>query len=147
MRPEFVGSTGQPFEMVVELGKVREFARATLSSNPEYFATREPVSPPTFLQTMWFWAGEEHSPWPGGQRPPFERLLHGEQEFVFPGPPPSAGTHLTGVQRIDKVYTKQGSRGGEMAFTEVVTEFRDDDDVVVAEVRATLIETSKPTSR
>ena len=50
---------------------------------------------------------------------------------------------LTGVARIDRVYEKQGKRGGTMVFTEVVTEFRDAGGRLVAESRSTLIETSK----
>ena len=31
-----VGTTDDPFPMTVERGKIREFARATMSENPEY---------------------------------------------------------------------------------------------------------------
>ena len=37
------GQTGEPFDMVVERGKVREFARATKSQNPEYLDDPVPV--------------------------------------------------------------------------------------------------------
>ncbi len=33
---EAIGATDQPFEMLVERGKIREFARATKSQNPAY---------------------------------------------------------------------------------------------------------------
>ena len=36
MDESLVGRTGEPFTMVVELGKIREFARATKSRNPAY---------------------------------------------------------------------------------------------------------------
>ena len=141
------GGTGKPFRMVVEEGKVREFARATKTSNPAYLADGHPqaTSPVTFLASSAFWQGPEHSPW-GGQKLNFERILHGEQEFTFPGPPPAAGTVLTGQSRIDRVYDKEGKRGGTMTFVEVVTEYRDESGTVVAESRSTIIETSQAPS-
>jgi hypothetical protein len=73
----------------------------------------------------------------------WERILHGEQEFVFPGPPPAAGTELTAEARIDRVFEKEGKRGGTMTFVEVVTEYRDGSGAIVAESRSTVIETGK----
>ena len=73
------------------------------------------------------------------------RLLHGGQEYVFHGPPPDAGTELTVQTRVDKIYEKEGKRGGTMTFVVTVTEFRDADAArVVAEARTTTIETGKP---
>jgi MaoC dehydratase-like protein len=133
---------GRPFDLWVETGKVREFARATGTKDPAY-SQPQPVSPPTFLMAASLWQGPDNAPW-GDSPPDFRRLLHGEQEFVFHGPPPRAGDHLVGEVRIDKRYSKPGRRGGMMAFTETVTEYRNaDSNELVAEVRATLIETSK----
>jgi hypothetical protein len=132
--------------MVVELGKISEFARATKSRHPAYTGspgdTPGPVSPLTFLASAVFWMTPKSSPWSGVERN-WERILHGEQEFIFHGEPPRAGTVLTGVARIDRVYEKEGKRGGTMAFTEAVTEFRDVGGRLVAESRSTLIETSR----
>ena len=138
------GSTGQPFRVVVEEGKVREFARATKSSHPDYLTGDGPpaVSPVTFLASSAFWQGPESSPW-GEAKLNWQRILHGEQEFTFPGPPPAAGTVLTAEARIDRVYEKEGKRGGTMAFAEAVIEYRDETGAVVAESRATIIETSQ----
>ena len=141
---ELEGRTGSPFTMALELGKVREFARATKSSHPDYLDGQSPPIPATFLQTSVFWQGAGTSPWDGIDRN-YERLLHGGQEFVFHGPPPTAGTVLTGQTRIDRVYEKAGKRGGTMTFTEVVTEYRDEAGELVAESRSTSIETSKAT--
>jgi N-terminal half of MaoC dehydratase len=133
---------GQPFDFWVETGKVREFARATETKDRAY-AEAQPVSPPTYLMAAVFWQTAENAPW-GDSPPDFRRLLHGEQEFVFHGPPPKAGHHLVGEVRIDSRYSKPGKRGGMMHFTETVTEYRDaETKEIVAEVRATLIETSK----
>lgn len=141
------GNTGKPFRMVVEEGKVREFARATKSSHAAYLADGGPqsTSPVTFLASSAFWQGPESSPW-GQAKLNWARILHGEQEFTFPGPPPAAGTVLTAEARIDKVYEKEGKRGGTMAFVEVVTEYRDETGSVVAEARSTIIETSQAPS-
>ena len=109
--------------MVVEEGKIREFARATRSRSAEHFRARDPVSPVTFLASSALWMGEENSAWQGVKRD-FANILHGEQEFSFHGPPPAAGTELIGLQSIDRTYEKAGARGGAMTFTEVVTRFR-----------------------
>jgi hypothetical protein len=132
----------EPFRMTVEAGKVREFALATRSSDPDHLGP-EPVSPPTFLQSSSWWQRPENNVWHGIARD-YSRLLHGQQEMEFFGEPPSAGTELEGVSRIDKVYEKAGRRGGSMTFTEVVTEFRDvSTGRLVATSRNTSIETSK----
>ena len=142
MHKSLEGGTGKPFRVVVEEGKVREFARATKSSNPDYLGEGPATSPVTFLTSSAFWQGPENSPW--GDTPlNFERVLHGEQEFVFPGPPPPPGTVLNAEARIDKVYEKEGKRGGTMTFVEVVYEYRDESGAVVAESRSTIIETSQ----
>jgi hypothetical protein len=136
------GREGAPFTMVVERGKVREFARATKSDNPDYLDGDHPLSPVTFLVTSGFWQDKSNSPMGDGPRN-FERILHGEQEFVFFGEPPRAGDVLTGVSRIDREYEKAGRRGGAMKFTEMVTEFRDPNGKLVAESRTTAIETGQ----
>jgi hypothetical protein len=135
------GRRGAPFEITVEAGKVREFARATGSANPAYLSGDYPVSPATFLVTATFSMNPEHSPW-GEDRPDLARVLHGGQTFTFTGSPPLAGARLVGVQRIDRIYAKQGRRGGAMHFYELVTEYRDLDDTAIAEVRSTLIVTA-----
>jgi hypothetical protein len=140
-----LGAEGKPFELVVERGKVLEFARATLSDNPAYLKDPRPVSPPTFLTTMFFW--EEHqpgsNPWPKVKLDP-KRGMHAEQEYVFFGPPPRAGTRLMAKSRIENVFHKEGRRGGRLTFAVMVTEFRDEAGTLVAEARMTGVETAKP---
>lgn len=133
---------GAPFEVAVERGKIREFARATKSRDGAWSDGPEPVAPPTFLTTAAFWAGPGTSVWGDGDRD-YSRVLHGEQEFVFHGEPVRAGMTLTAQQRIADTYTKQGRRGGEMQFTVIVTEFRDADGTLVAESRSTVIITGR----
>ena len=139
------GRQGAPFRMVVEEGKVHEFARATKSSDSEHLQDGDPVSPVTFLMSMAFWQKPENSVWAGIGRN-WARILHGEQEFTFFGEPPRAGSELVGQSRIERVYTKEGRRGGEMTFYEVVTDFSDSGGRLVARSTLTSIETSQPAS-
>jgi N-terminal half of MaoC dehydratase len=136
---------GTPFEMVVEVGKIREFARATKSTNPDYLKGDTPVSPVTFLVSSHFWEDPDHP----AVLPAFtsyERVLHGAQEFIFYGEPPRAGTRLTVQARNGPTYEKTGRRGGVMKFAEMITEYRDEHGTLVAEARGTAIETSQPPS-
>ena len=138
-----LGATGAPFEMDVERGKIREFARAVRSAHPAYLQAERPVVPPTFLMTSAFWEAEGSNPWRMVQMDQ-QRGLHAEQEFVFHGPPPRAGTRLSAQSRVERIYTKQGRRGGTLTFAVMVTEFRDPEGTVVAESRLTGVETSRP---
>jgi hypothetical protein len=137
-----IGATEQPFEVPVERGKIREFARATKSRNPAYLDDPQPVSEPTYLMTMALWSPPGRSVYAkvGLDN---RRVLHGGQEFVFHGPPPRAGTKLMAQMRIEDIYEKQGKRGGTMTFVIAVTEFRDDQGNLVAESRGTTIETGR----
>lgn len=147
MDRSLIGRTAEPFTMVVELGKIQEFARATKSSNPAYAGGPgdQPVSPATFLASAQLWQRPENSPL-SGVNLNWERILHGEQAFTFHCVPPKAGDVLTGVTRIDTIYEKAGKRGGTMIFAEQVTEFRNTDGHLVAEARSVMIETSKSTT-
>jgi hypothetical protein len=139
------GAEGKPFEMDVERGKIREFARATLSSHAAYMEGEHPPVPPTFLTTTFFW--EERAPgsnpWHLVKLDP-KRGMHAEQEYVFHGPPPRAGMRLTCTSRIERVFHKEGRRGGKLTFAVMVTEFRDaTTGTLVAEARMTGVETEK----
>jgi acyl dehydratase len=141
-----VGATGRAQTMHVELGKVREFARAIKDDNPLYFdaarAQREQggvIPPPTFTQSLALWDD-------GGGRPPLgldlRRLLHGEQEFEYVQPI-HAGDVLTATTRVVKTFEKAGSRGGTMKFVVLESEFVNQKNTVVLRSRTTLIETGK----
>ena len=138
-----VGTTDDPFTMTVERGKIREFARATMSSDAEYLDNPVSVIPPTFLTTTSFWNPPGRSIF-ASVKMDLRRLLHGGQEYTFHGPPPAAGTTLTVRTRVDDIYEKVGKRGGTMTFVITVTEFRDETGRLVAEARSTAIETGKP---
>ncbi|HVU72860.1 MAG TPA: MaoC family dehydratase N-terminal domain-containing protein [Mycobacteriales bacterium] len=133
----------EPFEMRIELGKVREFARATGSSNPEYLTGDTPPAPVTFPMVTAFWSGPENFESPGDID--LARVLHGGQEFVYPDGPPEAGAVLTAQMRLGNKSEKEGKRGGTMTIQELVTEFTDPSGKLVAQSITTMVVTSKPT--
>jgi N-terminal half of MaoC dehydratase len=126
------------WEVVIERGKIREFADAMQSDSPA-FRGDSPVIPPTFLITAACWAPPGSRVDVGFDR---ARVLHGEQEFRFTGALPRAGDVLQASERLAKRYEKQGSRGGTMRFAMVITEFRDSQGQLVAEASCTMIERS-----
>jgi hypothetical protein len=136
-----VGTTGEPFVIDLEAGKIREFARAVRSSQPAYLADPAPVIPPTFLTTAFFWQTGGSDPWAAVAMDQ-SRGLHAEQEFVFHGPPPRAGERLTGTSRVTEIYEKVSRSGGTLTFAVMVTEFRDASGRLVAQARLTGVETS-----
>jgi hypothetical protein len=126
------------WEVTVERGKIAEFADAMCSDNPAYRGP-DAMIPPTFLTTTARWAPPGARVSVGFDR---KRLLHGEQEYVFHGPPPRAGDDLIANERIVDRFSKPGKRGGTMQFATVVTEYRSSDGTLVAEAKATFIETA-----
>jgi hypothetical protein len=130
--------TMSAWEVIVERGKIAEFAEAMQSDNPAYRG-HDATIPPTFLTTAARWAPPGCRVNVGFDR---KRLLHGEQEYVFHGPPPRAGDVLTANEQIVDRFSKPGKRGGTMQFATVVTEYRTPDGTLVAEARATFIETA-----
>jgi hypothetical protein len=134
-----VGTRGSDYEMLVERGKIAEFTAAMQSQNPAY-AGPGAIVPPTFLISSALWAPEGAAVDVGFDR---RRLLHGEQEFTFHGPPPRAGQALTVSDQIVDRYEKPGKKGGLMRFAVVVTEYRGEDGTLIAEARKTLIETAQ----
>lgn len=134
--PAPVGAVGQTWEMVVERGKLIEFATAMQSDHPAY-RRDDAVIAPTFLITAARWA-------PAGTRVAIgfdrRRLLHGEQEYTFHGALPRAGDVLTVRERVADRFDKPGKRGGVMRFAVVITEFWRPDGTLAAEAKATYIE-------
>jgi hypothetical protein len=135
------GLAGEPFAMPVELGKIREFARATFATDPAQLAGDAPVSPPTFLMTATFWQDGAADPWPAVALD-VARGLHAEQEFEFFGEPPRAGARLTGRSTIEEIFTKQSRGGGTLTFAVMVTDFHDETGALVARTRLTGVETA-----
>ena len=137
-----VGREGPRFEVGIERGKIREFARATQSRSPDYQAD-DAVIPPTFLTTAAFWQPPDEQLLYQALDIDLRRLLHGEQEYVFRGVPPRAGDTLHARTVVEEIYSKDGKRGGTMTFVVTRTDFTNADGDVVAQARATAIETGQ----
>ncbi len=144
--PTAKGTVGAAYPVDVERGKCREFARSVHAVHPAFYG-EDPVSAPTFLTTTFHWERDVAgaSVW-DRVKMSNERGMHAEQEYIFHGPPPVAGTRLVAQSRIDEIFTKQGRRGGELTFAVMITEFRDMDGKLVAEAKMTGVETGKPPS-
>jgi len=134
------GKTGAPFPIVVEHGKIQEFAEAIQSPLATYRQADATLAPPTFLTTSFFWE----------RRVPGSDLLdalalnpgsavHAAQEYRFFGRPPHAGRTLMAQTRIDRQQTKVNKSGKRLNIAELVTEYRDGERLV-AESRMTVIE-------
>jgi acyl dehydratase len=137
------GLEGLPYEVPVERGKIREFARATKASDERFWSGQPPFPPPTFLVTNAFWVR------PGSwvlERADLDwaKLLSGGSEFTFDGPPLHAGENLTATQKVEEVYRKRGRRGGNMMFVVFTITFRRADGSVAARERHTTIQTGQP---
>lgn len=135
-------------QMVVERGKVMEFARAILDDNPAYFEDDPPI-PPTFTMAVAHWPLPEGG---AGQGELFRKLgldllrvLHGGQEFEYLGPI-KVGDVLTGRSKISDVFEKEGKKGGTLTFVISETTFANQrgEDVLIS--RSTIIQTSKAAS-
>lgn len=111
---QYIGHTLPAFEVDVEAGRLRFFAKATGQNDPVYFDASAahnaghpglPV-PPTFLFCL-----EMESPDPAAIRNllglDYKRLLHGEQGFSYHHMA-YAGDRLRFEQRIDDIYDKKG---------------------------------------
>lgn len=135
------------YSFPIERGKIREFARATQSTQETYFENPQAPIPPTFLVTGSFWAPPSDGPTlPDGRKLDMTRVLHGEQEFTFFGAPPKAGDTVTATSRVESVTEKEGKRGGTMTLLVTVTDYHDQTGRLVAQGRGTTIETGKAAS-
>ena len=137
-----LGQWGPSGTLRVELGKVREFARAVKDPNPRFFAADGALAPPTFLMTIAHWIGDLGQT-RSAVKLDYRRLLHGEQEFEYVRPI-RAGDVLTFRSRTKDVFEKPGKRGGKMLFIVGETEFTNQHGEVVAYMRNTAIETEGP---
>jgi acyl dehydratase len=134
-----IGVWGPEGTMRVELGKVREFARAVKDDNPVYRDQARSLAPPTFLMTIAHWLGDLGQT-RSAVKLDYRRLLHGEQEFEYLRPI-RPGDVLTFRSRTKDVFEKEGKRGGKMLFIIGETEFKNQRGEVVAYSRNTAIQT------
>ena len=133
-----IGVWGPEGTMRIELGKIREFAKAVKDDNSAYRGDA-PIAPPTFLMTIAHWIGDLGQT-RSAVKLDYRRLLHGEQDFEYVKPI-RAGDVLTFRSRTKEVFEKQGKRGGKMLFIIGETEYKNQRGEVVAYTRNTAIET------
>ncbi len=137
------------FELVVERGKIREFALVLGLTDPVHFdvdAARaaghdDLLAPPTFTRQFWH-ENDANDPMPHLGFDP-KRRLHGEQEWEF-HKPVVAGMVLRGRNVIISTREKEGRRGGLMTFVVIETRLIDQTGDLVQVARRTLIETAAP---
>lgn len=110
---KYIGHAEPAFEVLVEKGRLKFFAKATGQSDPVYtddkaaHAAGHPALPvpPTFLFCL-----EMEAPDPAAIRNllgmDYRRLLHGEQGFVYERMA-YAGDVLTFEQRVEDIYDKK----------------------------------------
>jgi len=133
-----IGVWGPEGTMRIELGKIREFAKAVKDDNSAYRGDA-PIAPPTFLMTIAHWIGDLGQT-RSAVKLDYRRLLHGEQDFEYVKPI-RAGDVLTFRSRTKEVFEKQGKRGGKMLFIIGETEYKNQRGEIVAYTRNTAIET------
>jgi acyl dehydratase len=133
MNKTLLGRTAPLYEVFVELGKIREFAKATFTDHPDFYAGRS--SPPTFLTTCFHWTTPVADLLPLLELDP-AKALQLQQEFTFHQEPPPAGTKLVAVASVDEMYDKE-ARQGRLECVVIVTRFRDDAGRLVATGRMT----------
>lgn len=125
------------YPVAVEAGQVAAFRRAVgeLEASPEPGA----IAPPTFLMAADLFdpeyqrrprAGQD---WPGGgnTREGGGAGFHAEQTFTYHRHP-RAGEALTATVRPGRRWEKAGRRGGQLLFTETLTDFTDEAGELVA---------------
>ncbi len=148
----------------VEAGQVLQFARSLGDTNsifidPDVAAAAGLAAipaPPTFVQSSahfdpdyplrphpdrrWFGSGREATGYGPGDEDVASGMLHGEQYFVYHRPL-VVGDVLTAIVRDGDMWTKQGRRGGELRFFEVITDYRDEAGELVVTARVVSVST------
>ena len=141
-----IGLTGPEYEMDIERGKIRDFARAMSAPLPEFIDAPRPLIPASFLITAAYsWGYSLERP----RGTVFEQIdhdlsvpLHAEESFRFHGALPRAGERLHCRASLENVWRKQGGRGGDLTFLTMLTEFRNPAGELVAEERSTTVTTA-----
>ncbi|MCP5036714.1 MAG: hypothetical protein GY945_03850, partial [Rhodobacteraceae bacterium] len=147
---ESIGLTGPDYEMDVERGRVRDFAKAMSAPVPEFTTGRTPLIPASFLVTTpYTWGYSLERP----RGTVFEEIdhdlsvpLHAEESFVFHGTPPRAGDRFTCRSILEDVKTKAGGRGGNLTFLTLLTEYRDEQGTIAVEQRSVTVTTANAPS-
>ena len=137
-----IGHTLPPFQVEVEKGRLRFFAKATGQTDPVYIdeaAARAAGHPSLPVPPTFFFCLEMESPNPAAIREllgmDYRSLLHGEQGFSYHAMA-HAGDTLRFEQRIADIYDK---KGGELEFVVRNTRVSNQRDELVAELRCVTV--------
>lgn len=152
----------------IEEGHIILFARSIGDTNPVYYdsdaaADAEPghiIPPPTFVQASaqftdgyvlrpvvgepWFGSGKEPT---GVQRESSGggsggTGFHAEQHYEYHAPI-QPGDVLKAIDKPGKSWEREGRRGGTLKFNESITEYYNQDDVLVVTARSVGVQTSR----
>ena len=137
-----IGHTLPPFEVEVEKGRLRFFAKATGQTDPVYIdeaAARAAGHPGLPVPPSFFFCLEMESPNPAAIREllgmDYRSLLHGEQGFSYHAMA-HAGDTLRFEQRIADIYDK---KGGALEVVVRHTRVSNQRDELVAELRCVTV--------
>jgi hydroxyacyl-ACP dehydratase HTD2-like protein with hotdog domain len=144
---DHIGLTGPDYDVAIERGKIREFARAMQAPLDDFCTGKTPVVPPTFfISVPYTWGYTLERP----RGTVFEGFdhdlsvpLHAEEEFIYHGCPPRAGDQLTARTSLENVVEKHGRHGGDLTFLTMLTEYRNSADDLVVEQRSVTVTTSR----
>ena len=148
----------------VEAGHIMMFARAIADPNPVYYEESagstevgEVIAPPTFTMASaqfdpdYFLRPTIGQPWLGSGREPTGvprsddgggTGLHAEQHFTYHRPL-RPGDVLTAETRQGEPWEKQGKRGGVLKFSEMITDYRDQEGRLVVTSRMVGVQTER----
>jgi acyl dehydratase len=152
----------------IEAGHILMFARAIGDENPVYDERTAAgtdvggvIAPPTFTQAGaqfdpdYVLRPQPGKPWMGSGREPTGiragqvrdgggggTALHAEQHFTYHRPV-RTGDVLTAKTGLGESWQKEGRRGGTLHFTEMVTEYRNQDGELVVTARAVAVRTER----
>ena len=126
----------EPFELVVDLSKVREMCKVLGQPLSDDDQSRIPT---TFLTTMRHWITDESDAWRllGFDQ---SRTLHAGEEYEFHAGPLRIGQRLTGQSRIGRQWTKENKSGQRLRFATMVTTYRAEGGLLVATASLTGVE-------
>ena len=154
----------------IQSGHIMMFARSVGDANEiyydeEYAKTTEPgaiIAPQTFVQSSaqfdpnYFLRPKIGEEWFGSAKGPTGITkregsggggggggLHAEQHYVYHRTP-KAGDVLTATTKPGKSWEKEGKRGGKLAFSETVTEYRDQNGELVVTATGLGVRTERP---
>ncbi len=138
----FINKEYPPFEIEVERGRLRFFAKATGATNPIYFndtAARaagyaDIPAPPSFAYCITMDAGQSFNVLEDMDIP-LPKAVHGAQGFVF-HKTIIAGDVISGRQKITNIFEK---KGGVLLFIETLIALKNQDDEPVCDLTSTII--------